>query len=45
MRLCRELETCGRAGDLRAAPGLLAQMRSLYARVSEELQGEIRRSA
>jgi HPt (histidine-containing phosphotransfer) domain-containing protein len=45
MRLCRELEACGRAGDLRAAPALLAQIRRLYARVSDELQGEIRRSA
>jgi CheY-like chemotaxis protein/HPt (histidine-containing phosphotransfer) domain-containing protein len=45
MRLCRELEECGRAGDLRAAAGLLAQVRTLYARVSEELQGEMRQSA
>jgi CheY-like chemotaxis protein len=43
--LCRELEACGRAGDLRGAPALLAQIRSVYARVSDELQGEIRRSA
>jgi CheY-like chemotaxis protein/HPt (histidine-containing phosphotransfer) domain-containing protein len=45
MRLCRELETCGRAGELAAAPQLLSQARVLYARVSEELQCEIRRSA
>jgi CheY-like chemotaxis protein/HPt (histidine-containing phosphotransfer) domain-containing protein len=45
MRLCRELETCGRAGELAAAPQLLSQARVLYARVSEELQREIRRSA
>jgi hypothetical protein len=43
--LCRELEACGRAGDLRGAPALLAQVRSIYARVREELQGEMRRSA
>jgi HPt (histidine-containing phosphotransfer) domain-containing protein len=45
MRLCRELEACGRAGDLRPAPALLAQLRALYPRVTDELQGEIRRSA
>jgi len=45
VRLCRELEACGRAGDLRGAPALLAQIRSVYARVREELQREIRRSA
>jgi signal transduction histidine kinase/ligand-binding sensor domain-containing protein/CheY-like chemotaxis protein len=45
MRLCRELETCGRAGELGAAPELLSQVRVLYARVSEELRREIRRSA
>jgi signal transduction histidine kinase/ligand-binding sensor domain-containing protein/CheY-like chemotaxis protein len=43
--LCRELEACGRAGDLRGAPALLAQIRSVYARVREELQCEMRRSA
>ena len=45
MRLCRELEVCGRSGDLAAAPGLLAQVRVLYRRVTEELHGEMRRSA
>lgn len=43
--LCRELETCARSGDLRAAPALLAQARLQYQRVSDELQGELRRSA
>ena len=45
MQLCRDLEACGRAGDLRTAPALLARLRVLYARVTEELQGELRRSA
>ena len=45
MQLCRDLEACGRAGDLRTAPALLARLRTLYARVTEELQGELRRSA
>jgi signal transduction histidine kinase/ligand-binding sensor domain-containing protein/CheY-like chemotaxis protein/HPt (histidine-containing phosphotransfer) domain-containing protein len=45
MSLCRELETCGRAGNLAAAPELLAQLRRLYPRVREELDSEIRRSA
>jgi two-component system, sensor histidine kinase and response regulator len=45
MRLCRELEACGRSADLRDAPGLLAQVRALYPRVTDELQGEVRRSA
>jgi signal transduction histidine kinase/ligand-binding sensor domain-containing protein/CheY-like chemotaxis protein/HPt (histidine-containing phosphotransfer) domain-containing protein len=45
MRLCRELEACARGGDLRAAPELLAQVHALYARVTDELQGEVRRSA
>jgi HPt (histidine-containing phosphotransfer) domain-containing protein len=45
MTLCRELETCARSGDLRTAPALLAQARLQYQRVSDELQGEIRRSA
>ncbi|HSY06097.1 MAG TPA: two-component regulator propeller domain-containing protein [Steroidobacteraceae bacterium] len=45
MRLCRELEACGRTGDLSAAAGLWAQVRVLYPRVSEELLGEMRRSA
>jgi signal transduction histidine kinase/ligand-binding sensor domain-containing protein/CheY-like chemotaxis protein/HPt (histidine-containing phosphotransfer) domain-containing protein len=45
MSLCRELEACGRAADLRGAPALLARMRAVYARVSDQLQGEIRRSA
>ncbi|MFI4880314.1 MAG: response regulator [Steroidobacterales bacterium] len=45
MRLCRELEQCGRAGDLTAAPELLGQVHRLYPRVREELDNEIRRSA
>ena len=45
VRLCRELEACGRAGDLRSAPALLARIRSAYARVGDELRTEIRRSA
>ncbi|HYM27204.1 MAG TPA: response regulator, partial [Steroidobacteraceae bacterium] len=45
MQLCRDLEVCGRAGDLCTAPALLARLRSLYARVTEELQSELRRSA
>ena len=45
MRLCRELEACGRAADLSGAPALLAQIRLLYPRVTQELQGEIRKSA
>jgi signal transduction histidine kinase/ligand-binding sensor domain-containing protein/DNA-binding response OmpR family regulator len=43
--LCRELESCARAGDLAPARALLGQLRGLYARVSDELQGELRRSA
>jgi signal transduction histidine kinase/ligand-binding sensor domain-containing protein/CheY-like chemotaxis protein/HPt (histidine-containing phosphotransfer) domain-containing protein len=45
VRLCRELEACGRGGDLHPAPALLAQARALYGRVCDELQGELRRSA
>jgi HPt (histidine-containing phosphotransfer) domain-containing protein len=45
MALCRELEACGRDGDLSAAPGLLQKVRALYARVSDELQGEVRKLA
>jgi signal transduction histidine kinase/ligand-binding sensor domain-containing protein/CheY-like chemotaxis protein len=45
MRVCRELENCGRAGNLAAAPELLAQLQRLYPRVREELDSEIRRSA
>jgi HPt (histidine-containing phosphotransfer) domain-containing protein len=44
-RLCRELENCGRAGDLAAAPELLVQLQRLYPRVREQLDSEIRRSA
>jgi len=43
--LCRELEACARAGDLRSAPMLIARIRAMYARVSEELHAQIRRSA
>jgi CheY-like chemotaxis protein/HPt (histidine-containing phosphotransfer) domain-containing protein len=45
VRLCRELEKCGRAGELAGAPELLAQLRALYPRVREELDEEIRKSA
>jgi CheY-like chemotaxis protein len=45
MNLCRELETCARAGDLAAAHALLAQLRELYGRVGEELRGELRKIA
>jgi signal transduction histidine kinase/ligand-binding sensor domain-containing protein/CheY-like chemotaxis protein/HPt (histidine-containing phosphotransfer) domain-containing protein len=45
MNVCRELESCARAGDLLPARALLAQLRNLYARVGEELRGELRRSA
>jgi YesN/AraC family two-component response regulator len=41
----RELEKCGRAGDLAGAPELLTQLRALYPRVCEELDDEIRKSA
>jgi HPt (histidine-containing phosphotransfer) domain-containing protein len=43
--LCRELEACARAGDLRSAPMLVARIRAMYARVSDELHAQIRRSA
>jgi CheY-like chemotaxis protein len=45
MNLCRELESCARAGDLSSAQALLTQLRNGYARVGEELRGELRRSA
>jgi HPt (histidine-containing phosphotransfer) domain-containing protein len=45
VRLCRELEKCGRAGELAGAPELLAQLRALYPRVREELDEVIRKSA
>jgi signal transduction histidine kinase/ligand-binding sensor domain-containing protein/CheY-like chemotaxis protein len=45
MRLCRELESCGRAGNLAAAPALVAELRLLYARVSRELECELRKTA
>ena len=45
MNLCRELETCARAGDLSSAQALLTQLRQVYAQVGEELRGELRRSA
>ena len=44
-QLCRELEDRAREGNLAAARGLLGELRSLHARVSEELQFELRRSA
>jgi signal transduction histidine kinase/ligand-binding sensor domain-containing protein/CheY-like chemotaxis protein/HPt (histidine-containing phosphotransfer) domain-containing protein len=45
VRLCRELEACARRRDIGAARALLAEAHGLYARVSEELQSELRRSA
>jgi HPt (histidine-containing phosphotransfer) domain-containing protein len=45
VRLCHELEKCGRAGELAGAPELLAQLRALYPRIREELDEEIRKSA
>ncbi|HWW32207.1 MAG TPA: two-component regulator propeller domain-containing protein [Steroidobacteraceae bacterium] len=45
MNLCRELESCARAGDLSSAQALLTQLRNGYAQVGEELRGELRRSA
>jgi CheY-like chemotaxis protein/HPt (histidine-containing phosphotransfer) domain-containing protein len=45
MNLCRELESCARAGDLSSAQALLTQLRHVYGRVGEELRGELRRSA
>jgi HPt (histidine-containing phosphotransfer) domain-containing protein len=43
--VCRELERCARGGDMAAAGELLSRARWLYARVSEELHTELRRSA
>ncbi len=43
--VCRELEERARAGDLATTRALLGELRSLYARVREELQFEMRRSA
>jgi signal transduction histidine kinase/ligand-binding sensor domain-containing protein/CheY-like chemotaxis protein len=45
VRLCRELEACGRAGDLRGAPTVLARIRDVYARVGDELRAAMRRTA
>ncbi len=45
MHLCRELEACGRAADLSAAPALFAQIRLLHPRVTQELQCEMRKTA
>ncbi|HUO20622.1 MAG TPA: two-component regulator propeller domain-containing protein [Steroidobacteraceae bacterium] len=45
MNLCRELESCARAGELAGAQALLRLLRQGYARVGEELRGELRRSA
>ena len=42
--VCRELEERARGGDLAAAHALLGELRSLYARVREELQFEMRRA-
>lgn len=43
--LCRELEERARRGELTAARELLGELRALHARVREELQFEMRRSA
>jgi HPt (histidine-containing phosphotransfer) domain-containing protein len=43
--LCRELEDRARRGNIETAHELLGELRSLHARVREELQFEIRRSA
>ena len=43
--LCRELEERARGGNLAAARELLGELRVLHARVREELQFELRRSA
>ncbi|HEV2228937.1 MAG TPA: two-component regulator propeller domain-containing protein [Steroidobacteraceae bacterium] len=43
--ICRELEGCARGGDMTAAPELLERARALHARVSEELDTELRRTA
>ncbi|HTY48445.1 MAG TPA: two-component regulator propeller domain-containing protein, partial [Steroidobacteraceae bacterium] len=45
VRLCQQLENCGRSGDLRPAPALFVQLAALYDRVSAQLQHEMRRSA
>jgi HPt (histidine-containing phosphotransfer) domain-containing protein len=43
--LCRELEERARSGKIAAARELLGELRALHARVREELQFEMRRSA
>ncbi len=43
--VCRELERCARAGDMGGARELLGTARALYARVSDELHAELRRTA
>ncbi|MGH8175446.1 MAG: two-component regulator propeller domain-containing protein [Steroidobacter sp.] len=43
--LCRELEERARDGNLAAAREMLGELRALHARVREELQFEMRRSA
>jgi HPt (histidine-containing phosphotransfer) domain-containing protein len=43
--LCRELEECAKSGKLADAQELLDELRALHARVREELQFEMRRSA
>lgn len=44
-RLCRELEDRAKEGNVAAARELLDELRALHARVREELQFELRRSA
>jgi signal transduction histidine kinase/CheY-like chemotaxis protein len=45
VEICRELESCAHAGDMSAARELLERARALYARVSDELNSELRRTA
>lgn len=42
--LCRELEECAKRGKIATARELLDELRTLYARVREELQFEMRRA-
>jgi signal transduction histidine kinase/ligand-binding sensor domain-containing protein/DNA-binding response OmpR family regulator len=45
VEICRELERCAPGGDMAGARELLARARVLYARISDELHTELRRSA
>ena len=44
-RLCRELEDAARRGEFPAARDIYAQIRTMHARVRDELQFAMRRSA